>query len=128
MTLAFRKAERDDVPEIVRLLADDELGRTQEQGDGPIGGSYWNAFEAIDADPRQLLVVAEAERAHPWDPSTVVHHPYDLRGRNSGADRGCPRRPSGSRHGPRSSNVRDCRGFYEALGFVASHEGMKLHL
>lgn len=61
MTLAFRKAERDDVPEIVRLLADDELGRTQEQGDGPIGGSYWNAFEAIDADPRQLLVVAEAE-------------------------------------------------------------------
>jgi GNAT superfamily N-acetyltransferase len=58
----FRRACRDDVPAIVPLLADDPLGAARETaGAGGIPEAYWRAFEAIDADPRQLLMVAELD-------------------------------------------------------------------
>jgi GNAT superfamily N-acetyltransferase len=50
------------VPAIVRLLASDPLGATREtSGTGELPEAYWQAFEAIDADPRQFLVVAELD-------------------------------------------------------------------
>jgi hypothetical protein len=51
-TLAFRHAERADLPTIVRLLADDELGGTRETLQEPLPDAYIAAFEAIDGDPR----------------------------------------------------------------------------
>lgn len=57
--LRFRPAARADVPFIVVLLADDPLGATREDVDGRLSESYWAAFEEIDHDPNQLLVVGE---------------------------------------------------------------------
>jgi hypothetical protein len=58
--VTFRRARREDVPAIVALLADDELGAAREQLDDPLPDAYWRAFDAIDGDERQLLVVGEA--------------------------------------------------------------------
>lgn len=57
MELQIRPATRHDLPAIVELLADDPLGQTRESPSDP--APYRAAFEAIDADPHQLLVVAE---------------------------------------------------------------------
>ncbi|CAL8899995.1 GNAT family acetyltransferase [Kocuria varians] len=42
----------EDVPAVVRLLADDPLGSAREGGDM---GTYERAFQEIDADPHQFL-------------------------------------------------------------------------
>jgi hypothetical protein len=60
--LRLRRARRQDVQAIVRLLASDPLGATRETGGGDeLPEAYWQAFDAIAADPRQLLVVAELD-------------------------------------------------------------------
>ncbi|MEU0096350.1 GNAT family N-acetyltransferase [Kribbella sp. NPDC006257] len=55
--VVIRRATLDDVPSIVAMLADDPLGATRES---PADLTpYQRAFAAIDADPNQLLVVAD---------------------------------------------------------------------
>ncbi len=54
----IRRAERDDLPEIVAMLADDALGATREDVSEPLNSAYLKAFRAIDADPNQFLAVA----------------------------------------------------------------------
>ena len=61
MNLQFRKATRDDLDAIVRLLADDVLGAKRERYETPLPESYLRAFEAIDADPNNELVVARMD-------------------------------------------------------------------
>src|SRR5512132_3349190 len=58
--LNFRTATREDLPAIVRLLADDELGSQRERVEEPLPESYFLAFEQIDNDPNHQLVVAES--------------------------------------------------------------------
>ncbi|HET6503859.1 MAG TPA: GNAT family N-acetyltransferase [Amycolatopsis sp.] len=55
----IRRARRDDVPAIVRMLADDHLGARRESLDDL--EPYLDAFAAIDTDPNQLLAVVEDE-------------------------------------------------------------------
>ena len=50
---------------IVKLLADDELGRLREDTGPPPNPKYKEAFAAIDDDPNQFLTVAEW-----WAPGT----------------------------------------------------------
>lgn len=57
--LAFRLAKREDVPAIVRMLADDELGSQREKFVDPLPESYYSAFEAISGEPNHQLIVAE---------------------------------------------------------------------
>lgn len=52
----IRPARADDVPAIVALLADDALGASRERPGDP---RYAAAYDAIAADPHQVLVVAE---------------------------------------------------------------------
>jgi hypothetical protein len=59
----FRRATRDDVSHIVRMLADDALGARREAHTSPLPESYYKAFGAIDRDPNNELVVAEIEGA-----------------------------------------------------------------
>jgi GNAT superfamily N-acetyltransferase len=148
----FRRARRPDLRAIVELLADDALGGSRERvGPGPLPASYAAAFDAIDADDRELLVVADldgevvgtlqlsflpsltyggAERAQ----VEAVRVATRLRGQGVGRrmlewavdvarDRGC-------RIVQLTTDKRreDAARFYESIGFVASHEGMKLHL
>ncbi|MFZ0049007.1 MAG: GNAT family N-acetyltransferase, partial [Streptosporangiaceae bacterium] len=59
----LRTARREDVPAIVGLIAADQLGATRDgvRDDADLA-AYTAAFEAIDADPAHLLLVAESRR------------------------------------------------------------------
>jgi len=59
--LTFRRAKRDDLPAIVRLLAEDALGRQRERFESPLPDSYDRAFSHIDGDSNHELIVAELE-------------------------------------------------------------------
>jgi GNAT superfamily N-acetyltransferase len=59
--LSFRRARSADVPDIVRMLADDPLGATRERDVTPLPESYARAFRAIDSDPNNELVVADQD-------------------------------------------------------------------
>ena len=56
--IKFRRAQAQDLPAIVAMLADDALGAGREDTSTTLAPSYLDAFSAIDADPNQLLVVA----------------------------------------------------------------------
>jgi ribosomal protein S18 acetylase RimI-like enzyme len=75
MNLKFRQATRADLPEIVRMLADDFLGATRERFANPLPESYVKAFEEIEADKNNELVVA------------IMSVPPALAGGLSGADK-----------------------------------------
>src|SRR5258708_39032868 len=54
----IRRACRDDVGMIVKMLADDPLGGARERLEDPLPESYFRAFEQGDRDPNLQLVVA----------------------------------------------------------------------
>jgi ribosomal protein S18 acetylase RimI-like enzyme len=55
----IRPARRGDVAVIIRMLADDALGRGRERIEDPPPPSYFRAFEAVESDPNIQLMVAE---------------------------------------------------------------------
>lgn len=57
----FREAVPEDVPAIIRLLADDDLGQTREGNEAEDLHAYQAAFEKIAEDPRNQLIVAELD-------------------------------------------------------------------
>ncbi|MGP9538833.1 GNAT family N-acetyltransferase [Brachybacterium sp. AOP43-C2-M15] len=57
-TMRIQRASREDVPAIVALLADDELGRQREVEDRD---RYDRAFDLIDRDDAQFLAVVRQE-------------------------------------------------------------------
>ena len=147
----FRQARIDDLPLIVRMLADDFLGQQREQLDDPLPERYVRAFEEIDSDPNNELIVAEiggevvGTMQLTFTPSisqqggkrcTVESVRVDekLRGRGIGkemmlwaieraAGKGCVSMQL-TTHKDRA----DAHRFYESLGFLKSHIGMKLKL
>ncbi|WP_095091339.1 GNAT family N-acetyltransferase [Mesorhizobium sophorae] len=56
--IEFRRAQAFDLPDIVAMLADDPLGAGREDASLPLARGYVDAFNAIHADPNQLLAVA----------------------------------------------------------------------
>ena len=44
--MEFRMAKKSDLKEIVRLLADDELGSKREKYEDPLPEAYYNAFSS----------------------------------------------------------------------------------
>lgn len=59
--LSFRDARQEDISAIVSLLAHDDLGKTRERDDGAHDAAYRSAFDAIDQDPRNRLIVADLD-------------------------------------------------------------------
>lgn len=142
---------REDVQDIVRLLADDPLGARREKYEIPLASSYLEAFAAIDADPNNELVVVDLD-GQVIGVLQLTFIPYltyqggwraliegvriDSRFRSGGlgrrlfewaiaraVERGC--------HLVQLTSDKarpDAIRFYESMGFVASHEGMKLPL
>lgn len=55
--LIFRDAREDDLAAVVRLLADDDLGKTRERDEEPLPGSYRDAFGAIETDPNNRIAM-----------------------------------------------------------------------
>lgn len=149
--LNFRAAVHDDLQAIINLIADDGLGRGREITSGKIADEYEAAFAAIDADSNQLLAVVESNgtvvgcmqisfipglsRRGAWRGQIEsVRVTTSLRGRGIGKaffewaigqcrSRGC-RLVQLTTDRQRPEALR----FYERLGFVASHNGMKLQL
>ena len=148
---SFRRARREDVPGIVRLLADDPLGAKRERYEDPLPQGYFDAFTAIDADPNQELIVAcingevagviqlsfvpSLTHQGGWR-ATIESVRVDSRRRSEGLGRAMFRWALEHADGRRCRMVQlttdktrvRARRFYEGLGFVASHEGMKLQL
>jgi GNAT superfamily N-acetyltransferase len=150
--LTCRIATRSDVPAILELLADDEVSRSR---DGAVSeaadAAHWAAFEAIDADPRNELIVAEDDGEVvgtfqlTFTPSLsrggrermtieAVRVRGDQRGRGlgrsmmewaleRGRERGC-----GIAQLTTDKRRLDAHRFYVSLGFSATHEGMKMSL
>jgi ribosomal protein S18 acetylase RimI-like enzyme len=56
VTVQIRRAVEKDVPSIVALIANDQLGAGRESPGDP---RYLAAFAEIDADPNQLLAVLD---------------------------------------------------------------------
>lgn len=149
--VVFRNATRDDVLAVVRLLADDPLGSRRERFETPLPQCYLDAFAAIDADPNNELIVAERDGAVVGVLQLTYIPGMTYEGSARSLIEGV-RIEAGSRslglgralfeHAIERSRSRGCRlvqlttdktrpgakRFYEALGFVASHEGMKLDL
>lgn len=147
---AVRPAHRTDVPAILALIVADQIGAARESDvDHP---GYLAAFEAIDADPGELLVVIVddadavcgsfqlsllpglARRGSLRCQIEAVRVAASLRGSGIGA--AAMRWAIEWARGQGCSLVQlttdksrgDAHRFYGRLGFVASHEGMKLRL
>jgi ribosomal protein S18 acetylase RimI-like enzyme len=57
----IRPARREDVQAIVRLLADDDLGKGRESVSEPLSQDYFKAFDDIAADSRNILAVVQTQ-------------------------------------------------------------------
>jgi GNAT superfamily N-acetyltransferase len=146
--IAIRKAGYDDIPAILALLMDDDLGKLRETVDIE---TYAAAFRAIEDDPNQLLAVGETRgaviaclqitfipglsRKGMWrghvEAVRVARH---LRGQGIGtrmmrwAIACCRERKCGLVQLTSDERRPEAHRFYEALGFTGSHRGFKLAL
>lgn len=149
--VSFRDATAADLPAVVRLLADDTLGARRETVSEPLPHAYYAAFEAMQCQAGNRLLVAEcageiigclqlvllpglsrmgATRAQ----IEAVRVAASARGRRIGERL--------VKHAIDEARVAGCRlvqltsdrsrvdahRFYERLGFVGSHLGMKLEI
>lgn len=144
----FGPATVDDVPAIVALLSDDELGQSRESG---ILAPYLKAFEQIDADPNHLLAVGRfGGRVVCCVQLTVLPcmtHGGSTRGQIEGVRVHRELRGRGIGYVMmwwviEQAKDRDCdllqlttdrrragaERFYEKHGFATTHHGMKLSL
>ncbi|WP_193187897.1 GNAT family N-acetyltransferase [Nisaea sediminum] len=151
MSLAFRRATAADLPAIIEMLADDELGRQREDTSVPVADCYREAFSAIDRDGNQFLAVAEnsGEIVGTLQLTFLpgLSHQGLWRGqiesvRVSSKTRGggigrqmlewaittCKERGCRIIQLTSDKSRTDAIRFYESLGFTASHEGFKLKL
>jgi GNAT superfamily N-acetyltransferase len=152
MNLTFRKAEREDVTGIVQLLADDKLGALREDYQQPLPNQYYEAFERIDKDENQELIIVEDEETNligTLQLSFIQYLTYkgglraqieavrirkDLRNKGVGHDlfqwaiNRSKERGAHLLQLTTDKQRHEALNFYKDLGFVASHEGMKLYL
>ena len=150
--ITFRRAAPGDLPSIVRLLADDPLGAKREAYAVPLPKCYYDAFAAIDRDPNNELVVVEGSDHAVIGVLQMTFIPYlTYQGgwraliegvrvaeevRSAGVGRklflwAIERATARGCHMLQLTSDKarpDAIRFYESLGFVATHEGMKLHL
>lgn len=149
--VTLRRAERDDVHAIVAMLADDALGAAREELRDPLPQLYYDAFEEMARDPNNMLLIAEqngetvgtlqmtfivglSRKGSRRALIEAVRVASGHRGKGLGRDiilqaiefareKGCAMVQLTT-----DKSRKDAHRFYESLGFVASHEGMKLML
>jgi len=149
--LILRPAEEHDLPEIVRLFIEDDLGATREALADPLPQSYYKAFQEIRSDKNQTVFVLEdkeniiATYHLTFMPSlsfkgskrlNIENFHVDKRFQNQGIgtwmitqaiamgkEKGC-----GFIQLTTNKKRTQAKTFYEKLGFIPSHEGMKLYL
>ncbi len=149
--LTFRDAVAEDLESLVALLADDELGSTRENPVLPLDSSYVQAFEQISNDPGNDLLVAIDEGVivgmlqltiipyltHTGTTRALIEGvrvKSDVRNKGVGqqliavAIRRARKHQCGIIQLTSDKTRPDAIRFYEKLGFVCSHEGLKLQL
>ena len=57
----FRDMRRDDLPAVIKLLAEDVLGQSREAAGEGIDPAYVLAFDAVARDPNNRLIVADLD-------------------------------------------------------------------
>ncbi len=148
-SVIFRRAVRADLEQIVAMFADDELGRMREDPTLPLDQRYTDAFDILDGDTNQFLLVGEqAGGVVAYLQITFIQHLSRLGGIRGQIEsvrvalqfRGQGLGSALTREAIRLCAERRCslvqlttdvtrektKTFYERLGFVASHHGMKL--
>ena len=150
-SLTVRSARRDDVPAIVRLLADDVLGAHREQVEEPVAPIYLRAFDEMAEQPGNELLVAVRDAEIIGCLQLTIIAGLSRAGMRRAQLEGV--RVSTGHRGARvgeqlveaaiararaagcglvqltSDAARtDARRFYERLGFAATHLGMKMSL
>jgi len=149
--MIIRKATKNDIQDIVEMIADDALGKERENFQIPLPKAYFSAFENINADKNQELIVFENVKSKvigTLQLSFIQYLTYtggiraqieavrihkDYRGIGLGEkmfnwaiDRAKKRKAhvlqlTTDKKRPQAIN------FYKKLGFKDSHDGMKLH-
>ena len=147
--VVIRRATVTDIPGIVGMLVEDSIGATRESPDDLT--PYQAAFEVIDADPNQALVVAESNGELVGTLQLTIIPGLSRKGSSRGLVEAV--RVAGSARGTglgttlmewsiEESRSRGCNlvqltsdktrvdahRFYERLGFAPTHEGFKLKL
>lgn len=149
--MTFRKARRNDLSKIVAMIADDELGKTRENFQVPLPAEYLKAFENIDTDPHQELIVIEDDKLELIGTLQLTFIQYltyrggiraqieavrirkDKRGQGIGKsifEWAINRAKERNAHLLQLTTDKKrpkAIKFYEDLGFKATHEGMKMH-
>lgn len=149
--ITIRTATRDDLPTIIAMLANDHLGSKRERYADPLPDVYYSAFDAIDGDPNNEVVVAERDGKiiGTLQLTLIPNLTYQggVRALIEGVRVDSTMRSAGigrilfewaieeaKRRGCHMVQLTadktrpDAHRFYESLGFSATHEGMKLHL
>jgi len=151
MNIDFRNADKDDISNLVNLLADDELGSGREDISVPLNQSYVDAFHNIDKDPNNELTVVESN-GELVGMLQLTFIPYlthigswrcliegvriarNYRGKGLGtrlfswAIRRARERNCSIVQLTSDKQRPDALRFYESLGFKATHEGFKLKI
>lgn len=149
--MIFRKATKNDLVKIVQMLSDDKLGSQRERFENPLPASYTEAFDIIDKDPHQNLIVVENKDKEVIGTLQLTFIQYltyqggiraqieavrirkDQRGKGLGlkmfewAIEKSKERGAHLLQLTTDKKRPDAIQFYEKLGFQPSHEGMKLH-
>ena len=149
--VVVRDAREADLPAIVALYADDELGSTREEPGEPLAEEYRRGFAAVADDPSTRLVVAkldgavvgtlqlsflphlvrrggeraqvEAVRVASWHRGSGLGRELLTWAVEQARARGCALVQLTT-----DAARPDAHRFYESLGFTATHVGMKLPL
>ncbi len=149
--LTIRPATRDDLPSVVAMLADDGLGKSRERPDTPLPEVYTLAFERMARQGDNIVLVAELDGGVVGCLQISLIHGISRLGATRAQVEGVrvATAARGRRVGERlmrEAMVRarargaslmqlttdhrriDAHRFYERLGFVGSHLGMKKEL
>ncbi len=149
--LIFSLAHECDLPALVALLADDVLGAKRERLEQPLPDCYGKAFKHIGRDQNSELIVVRKDAVLVGTLQLTRLHYLGRQGaqrmliesvrvasgmRNQGIGRSMLlwAIERAREHGcavlqlTTDKSRRDAHRFYERLGFVASHDGMKLEL
>jgi ribosomal protein S18 acetylase RimI-like enzyme len=147
----FRTATREDLPQIVRLLAEDPLGAQRERFEEPLPQAYLDAYERMSRQPGNRILVAVEDGAVVGCVQLTIIAGLSRQGltraqlegvRVAKDRRGSRLGEALMRHAIEVARAEGCglvqlttdrrregaHRFYERLGFVASHLGMKLEI
>jgi len=149
--LILRPVEERDLSHIIRLFVADDLGATRETLSDPLPQTYQLAFQEIMEDKHQALLVVEYKgniigTCHlTFIPSLSFQGSRRLNIENIHVDKNFQNQGIGTWMIQRAIAIGQEKGckivqlttnkkrvraktFYEKLGFIATHEGMKLYL